>query len=148
VLASRPKRALGKTWIDADTLKAVISYRMQLMARYTSDVLVPLLRLERQHASEAGRRLLRRAKSVLSGETAFFSAREQQRLASLLEQYQSLKVVYQFRVALQDIWNRRTASQKELLDALQDWCEKAEAAGIEVLSRFSKHIKTYVPQEA
>lgn len=148
VLLARPKCLPEKTWIDADTLKAVISYRMQVMARYTSDVMVPLLRHERKAASAAGRALLHRAKAILSGEASFLSAAQQQRLASLLEQFQSLRIVYQYRTRLQDIWNRRTATQKELLEALQEWCQQAEATGIEVLSRFAKHIKTYVPQEA
>lgn len=148
VLAARPKRLLEKTWIDADTVKAVIGYRMQVMSRYKKDVVAPLLRHEQQQATEAGRVLLRKAKAILSRETAFFSVAQQQRLASVLEQFQSLRVVYQFRMMLQDIWNRRTASQKELLDALQEWCQQAEATGIEALARFSKLIKTYVPQEA
>lgn len=147
VLSASPKRVPEKTWIDADTLKAVIGYRMQVMARYTSDVVAPLLRHEQQQASGAGRALLRKAKAILAGETAFFSAIQQQRLTTVLEQFQSLRVVYQFRVKLQDIWNRRTASQKELLEALQEWCQQAEATGIEALARFSRRIKTYVPQE-
>jgi stearoyl-CoA desaturase (delta-9 desaturase) len=71
---------------------------------------------------------------------------QQVRLASLLENFQSLRVVYQFRVRLQEIWSRSTLTQKELLDALQEWCHQAEATRIEVLTRFSSLLKTYVPQ--
>ena len=55
-------------------------------------------------------------------------------------------MVYQFRENLQAIWGRSTASQKELLDALQEWCQQAEATGIDVLRHFSARLKTYVPQ--
>jgi stearoyl-CoA desaturase (delta-9 desaturase) len=68
-------------------------------------------------------------------------------LASVLENFHSLRVVYQFRIALQDIWSRRTANQKELIEALQEWCRQAEATGIEALNRFASHLKTYMPQE-
>ena len=49
---------------------------------------------------------------------------------------------------LQEIWNHSTASQKELIEALQDWCQQAEASGMEALLRFAKQLRTYVPQEA
>ena len=67
--------------------------------------------------------------------------------SKVLENFQSLRVIYQFRIKLQDIWARSTASQKELLDALQEWCQQAEATGIETLRRFAARLKTYVPQE-
>lgn len=148
ILLSKPKQSLQKNWIDADTLKAIISYRMQVMRSYKNEVLIPLLLQEKQQASEKGQALLRKAKAVLSRETSFFSPQQQERLTLVLEQFQSLRVVYQFRMMLQDIWSRKEASQKELLEALQNWCREAEETGIEVLSRFAKVIKTYVPQEA
>lgn len=70
------------------------------------------------------------------------------RLANVLENFQSLSVVYQFRLKLQDIWSRSTTSQKELLEALQDWCHQAESTGNQALLRFSQRLKTYVPLEA
>lgn len=135
-----------KTYIDTDTLKAIISYRFQVMSRYTREVVMPALREEKKRAGKAGGSLLHRAKTVLIRDASIMKASQQRRLAKVLENFQSLRVVYQFRIKLQEIWGRSTASQKELLEALQDWCQQAEATGIEVLLRFANQIKTYVPQ--
>ncbi|OGT42701.1 MAG: aminotransferase [Gammaproteobacteria bacterium RIFCSPHIGHO2_12_FULL_40_19] len=149
-----PKRVFSKlqtlptkTSIDTDTLTAIITHRFQVMARYTGEVILPALQEERKRASKTSLRLLARARTILVRETTLMPTAQKTRLANLLENFQSLRVVYQFRLKLQDIWSRSTATQKELLDALQEWCQQAEATGIETLRRFSGHLKTYVPQE-
>lgn len=137
-----------KTSVDTDTLKAVISNRLQIMSRYTRDVILPVLNEEKKRASKAGRELLSKARTALVRDASIMQAAQKTRLANVLENFQGLYVTYQFRMKLQDIWSKSTASQKELLEALQDWCHQAEATGIEVLRKFSNRLKTYVPQEA
>jgi len=139
------KTSAGKTQIDVDTLKALISYRLQLMANYSRDVMLPALRDERARASEAGKTLLARAKAALTREDFIMKPAQKKSLATILENFHSLRTVYQYRMTLQDIWSRRAASQKELLEALQEWCKQAEATGIETLRNFSLRLKTYVP---
>lgn len=141
----KPKMLAGKNFIDTDTLKALITYRFQVLARYSREVMQPMLREERKRASTASRLLLKRARTILVRDDFLMEAAQKTRLAKVLENFQSLSLVYQFRQKLQDIWNRSTASQKELLDALQDWCQQAEATGNEALRRFSRLLKTYVP---
>jgi stearoyl-CoA desaturase (delta-9 desaturase) len=149
---AKPKRVLpkihvepNKDQIDADTLSALITYRLQVMARYAREVMLPALREERKRAEKTSRQLLRRAGTVLVRDSSMMKASQSQRLARLLENFQSLRTVYQYRVKLQAIWAQKTASQKELLDALQEWCRQAEATGIEALARFSRRLKTMVP---
>lgn len=142
----QPKMVSTKKDIDLDTLKAVISYRFQLMSHYSREVIMPVLREEKKRAGKASRLLLRRAKTVLVRDESIMKASQQLRLATVLENFHALRVTYQFRMKLQEIWSRSTASQKELIDALQDWCQQAEATGIETLRRFSARLKTYVPQ--
>lgn len=144
----KPKMILSKNQIDNDTLKAIITYRFQLMSRYAVEVVMPALQEERKHACKHGRLLLSRARTLLVRDASIMKASQQARLTTLLEQFQSLRVVYQFRLKLQAIWSKSTASQKELLDALQEWCQQAEATGIEALFIFSNRLKMYVPSEA
>jgi stearoyl-CoA desaturase (Delta-9 desaturase) len=144
----KPRYLPTKNHIDVDTLKAVITYRFQVMSRYTGEVILPALREEKKRAGKASRALLRRAGTVLVRDSSIMKASQTLRLTTVLDNFHSLRVVYQFRMKLQDIWTRKTATQKELLEALQDWCHQAEATGIEVLLRFANHLKTYMPREA
>lgn len=142
------KVAPSKTSIDTDTLKAVITYRFQIMARYAGEVILPALQEERKRATKTSRLLLHHARSLLIRDAFLMQTSQKACLAKVLENFQSLQVVYQFRVKLQEIWGRSTASQKELLEALQEWCQQAESTGIEALRRFVHRLKTYVPREA
>lgn len=138
----------GKTSVDLDTLKAVITNRFQVMANYSKEVIFPVFQEERRRVGEKGQAMLRRVRKLLIRETSLVKPEKMQQLTTVLEQHQGLKIVYQFRLNLQNIWARSTATQKELVEALQEWCRQAEATGIEALREFVKHIKAYVPQQA
>jgi len=136
-----------KNAIDSETLSVVITNRLQIMARYTRDVVVPALKDEKKRAGKASQRLYLRAKTLLVRDSSIISASQKARLAAILETSHSLQVVYQYRMKLQEIWGRTTASQKELLEALQEWCKQAEATGIDVLLRFANTLKMFTPWE-
>lgn len=138
----------NKKDIDIDTLTALITHRLQVMSRYTREVVLPAISEERKRAGKTGQALLQRARTLLIRDSSIMKTSQKIRLARVLENFQSLRVIYQFRMKLQDIWSASTASQKELIEALQDWCQQAEATRIEALSRFSNRLKTYVPQQA
>jgi stearoyl-CoA desaturase (delta-9 desaturase) len=147
-VAPRPVLAPGKTSVDIETLKAVLTNRFQVMARYGKEVILPVLREERRRAGEAGSAMLSRMRTLLIRETSLVEISDQQKLEKVLENHRNLNVVYQFRMKLQSIWARSTASQKDLVESLQEWCKQAEATGIEVLKDFVGHLKAYVPQQA
>jgi len=149
---AKPKRVIPKaklvsekTDVDVDTIKAILTHRFQVMSRYSKDVILPVLKEERRRAGQAGNTMLRKMKKLLIRETSLVKPEKQQELAAVLENHIALNVVYQLRLRLQNIWARSTATQKELVDALQEWCKQAEATRLEVLNNFVKHLKTYVP---
>ena len=136
-----------KTGVDAETIKAVVLNRFQVMANYAKTVIAPALQEEKKRAGAVGHALLGQARVLLVREMSLLKLPHQVRLAEVLEQFHSLKVVYDFRLKLQAIWSRSTATQKELIDALHEWCKQAEATGIDALLKFSRHLKTYVTKD-
>ena len=109
---------------------------------------MPVLKEERRRAGEAGCAMLRRMRTLLIREPSLVNPLHLENLNKTLEQYGALNIVYQFRLRLQNIWAKRTATQAELLEALQDWCRQAEASGIKVLNDFVNQLKAYMPQRA
>lgn len=149
---AKPKRvppkaviAKGKTTVDLDTVKAILTNRFQVMANYTKEVVFPVLREERRRAGVAGQNMLRRARKLLVRDAMLIDQSGQKDLAGVLEKHRALQVVYQFRLKLQNIWAKSAATQKELVEALQEWCRQAEATGIDALREFVKHLKAHVP---
>lgn len=145
-----PKAVLvkGKSSVDIDTLKALLSHRFQVLAHYSKDVILPVLRDERRRAGQASQNMLNRVRKLLVRDTSLIDQSAQKDLENVLDKHRSLAVVYQYRLKLQSIWAKSTATQKELLESLQEWCHQAEATGINALREFVSHLKTYMPQRA
>jgi stearoyl-CoA desaturase (delta-9 desaturase) len=138
----------GKLNADIDTVKAVISNRFQVMSHYYKTVIRPVLYLEKSQLvdNKQDKHLFHRAGSLLRRES--LSPVAQTRLQALLARYERLQLVYSYRQTLQNIWLKAATSQKELLEALQQWCKQAEDSGIDVLRQFAAQLKGYMPYAA
>lgn len=142
-------RDAGKVQVDLDTVRAVIGNRFQIMSYYYNRVVRPILKNERSSTeSKVDKRLFQRAGRLLRRQDILLSPRAKTRLQALLESCEQLRTVYNYKQSLQNIWLKTASSQKELVDALQQWCKQAEESGLEVLRQFALQIKGYVPQPA
>jgi stearoyl-CoA desaturase (delta-9 desaturase) len=144
-----PKLAMdkGKLQVDIDTVKAVIANRFQVMSNYYKSVIRPILKQEKHNSIENKdeKKLFSRAGSLLRRENRLLTAKAKVRLSNLLEAREQLRVVYDYKQSLQSIWLKTASSQKELIEALQQWCRQAEESGLEVLRQFAQQLKGYVP---
>jgi len=145
-----PKLAMeeGKLHVDLDTVKAVISNRFQVMSYYYKNVVRPILKREKQVpvTDKSEKKLFQRAGRLLRLQDSLLSPRSKERLHALLERREQLRVVYNYRQSLQNVWLKTATSQKELVEALQNWCKQAEESGLDVLHQFAQQIKAFVPK--
>ena len=138
----------GKERVDIDTLRAVFANRLNVMSNYAREVLLPVLREEYRCRNGACRKQLRSARRLLIRHPAILDARSRSMLEGVLERFATLRTVYQYREQLQGIWNRSAASHEHLVQALQDWCQRAEATGVQALQEFARRLKGYSLQTA
>jgi len=129
---------------DLNTVSALVRGRVQVMAFYARDVLLPTLRHEAELASGQCRRRLRRARASLIREQSLVAGREERRLTRALAQSQRLTTVYQYRLRLQQLWaGTQRHSSESLLQALRSWCADAEATGIQALVDFAQRLRGF-----
>ena len=122
--------------IDLETVKAVIMARLHVLRDYASHVTIPTMKLELSEAGNKVRKLLVREDSLLD-DTA------RQNLNLLLEKNERLKVVHEFRMRLQKLWESSTLSNEKLVESFRHWCEEAEKSGVEALERFAQRLRGY-----
>lgn len=142
-LPPKLQQSVAKSHLELETLKTIIANKFQVMSHYSRAVILPVLREEKLKAGAAGRDLFRRAKVLLVRSEALMDETSKQGIVKVLEGRQALTQVYQYRLKLQEIWERTTASQVELMEALQEWCKQAESTGIAALSNFALRLKGY-----
>jgi stearoyl-CoA desaturase (delta-9 desaturase) len=137
-----------KKQVDFETVKAVIGNRFQIMSYYYKWVARPILKLEKQSpsANKDEKKLLQQAGRLLRLQENLLSPIAKTRLQTLLATREKLRLVYNYKQSLQNIWLKTAATQKDLVDALQQWCKQAEDSGLDVLSQFAKQIKCFEPK--
>ena len=142
-IAPRPVIVPGKARVDLDSVKGVISNRMQVMSQYAKNVLGKVYEEELDRADHAKRPLLRRVKILLVREESRLTRDARARLDAALKHSQALQTVYLYKGKLQAIWQERTASHERLRQSLQEWCREAEESGIRALQEFAKTLPMY-----
>jgi len=136
-------RVEGKGSMDMDTAMAILNNRFQIMAQYRKLVIAPLVTQELARVDASVRHQFRRAKRLLSRETSLLDDRHHVRIQTMLEHSHALKVIYEKRLALQQIWARTSSNGHDMLAAMKDWIHEAEASGIHSLHEFATQLKTY-----
>ncbi len=130
-----------KSNVDLNTAKAVIRHRFQIMSDYYKWVIVPTLQDENRHIKNTKERdLLIGAKRLLRQDTT----KKTPHLQILLNRFEQLRLVYNYRLSLQQIWLKKVSSQMELIESLDQWCKKAEESGLAELHQFSLRLRSYV----
>jgi stearoyl-CoA desaturase (delta-9 desaturase) len=147
-LAPVPHIVAHKERADMDTLRAVFLNRLHVMSNYAREVLVPVLRQEYHCSDGACRHWLRKTRRLLVRNPESMDDSSRSVLEGVLERFATLRTVYQFRERLRDIWGRSTTSHEKLLQALQEWCQQAEATGVQSLQEFAQRLKGYSLQPA
>ena len=132
--------------VDQDNLKAIIVTRMHVLRDYTRHVTLPVLRMEK--AKAAGDRALTRARKLMVRQPQLLDDAAKERLRELLSENAALETVHEFRERLQALWSGANVSNERLLAQLKDWCNEAEASGIQVLEEFAARLRGYQLQMA
>jgi stearoyl-CoA desaturase (delta-9 desaturase) len=140
-VAPRPRFAAPRHELDERTVNALFTHRLHVLRAYARHVVLPvcreLARREPRGALPPGTpRLLTRHPAVLAEEA-------RRRLRELLEKYEVLRRVIDYRESLQQLWNEAAANQGRALMPLREWCRRAEGSGIAALREFAQGLPAY-----
>jgi stearoyl-CoA desaturase (delta-9 desaturase) len=147
-LAPRAVSSRGRHSIDSDTVRAVVSQRFYILKRYGQIVIRPALREARRNTDRMGRRLIQRARTLLTREDIPADREAKEVIARLLQQDQTLATIYQFKQQLKEVWSRTSAGQPGRVERLQAWCAASEQSGIRALEEFAQFLRGYRLQPA
>ncbi|KQV54138.1 MULTISPECIES: fatty acid desaturase [unclassified Duganella] len=141
----KPKFDPAKVKADFETLQSVIANRYDVMAKYAKSVKhawkEELAQLKDKPQLET--RFLKSSRKLLQREPGKLEAPQKQQLVELFQHSKALETMHNMRVELGVLWERSQLSREELVQRLQDWCERAEASGIKSLQEFSMRLRSY-----
>jgi stearoyl-CoA desaturase (delta-9 desaturase) len=141
----KPKFDPAKVKADFETLQSVIANRYDVMAKYAKSVKhawkEELAQLKDKSQLES--RFLKSSRKLLQREPGKLEAPQKQQLVELFQHSKALETMHNMRVELGMLWERSHFTRDELVQKLQDWCERAEASGIKSLQEFSMRLRSY-----
>jgi stearoyl-CoA desaturase (Delta-9 desaturase) len=140
-VAPRPHLERKRNELDAETVHALFTNRMHVLREYARHVVLPVCR-ELARKEPRGSVPARTSKLLIRHPTLL--AEEARRaLRELLERYEVLRRVVEYREGLQHLWNETSANQARAVGQLKEWCAKAETSGIRALREFSLGLSAY-----
>lgn len=143
-IAPKPQKDPNKQELDVDTIKAIIHNRFHVLSQYHKQVMIPVIKEQKAVMQKQEKEIFRKARALLTREPNLATEKEQQRIDRMLEQNQSIKLIYEKSHELQEIWKRHPGSRiPEKVQAMIEWCKQAEQSGIEVLEEFAAQLKSY-----
>ncbi len=146
-LAPTPKFVAAKGQVDAETLQSVIAYRYDVMAHYAQS-LKQTLKEELQRLKDSRRpetAALESAKGWVVLDTNKWSEQHHAVLNDIYAASSKLKTLIEMRLELAKVWDRSSLSKEQLVQMLQDWCQRAEASGVHALQELAHRMRRYAP---
>jgi stearoyl-CoA desaturase (delta-9 desaturase) len=142
-LAPTPNIVRNRSNIDAETVRALFTNRMHVLRDYRRRVIRPVFRELTKQQSEAV--LAPAAAKLLVRHPKLLDERAHQQLRELLDQYEVLRTVIEFRDRLQQLWDETSASRSRALQQLRELCTQAEGSRLLALRKFALRLRGYAP---
>ncbi|MDB6009403.1 MAG: aminotransferase [Gammaproteobacteria bacterium] len=140
-VAPRPHLEHRRSQLDADTVNALFTNRMHVLREYARRVVLPVCReLARREPKGSVPAMTPR---LLISHPTLLAEEAKRALRELLERYEVLCRVVEYREGLQHLWNDASANQARAVGQLKEWCARAEASGIRALREFSLGLPAY-----
>jgi stearoyl-CoA desaturase (delta-9 desaturase) len=128
---------------DAETIKALLSHRFQVMTDYFRGVIAPTLREEAAQAGAKLKAMPRALRKALGNGGRWLDEHSRERLHEFVRQRPRLALVCEFRARLAAVLERGNGAGDAMLKNLQDWCHEAEATGVHALQDFAARLRGY-----
>jgi stearoyl-CoA desaturase (Delta-9 desaturase) len=139
-VAPRALTEAPRPMVDLETVRTLITARMDVLRNYARTVTLPVLKAEA--AASAGRLSLR-VKRLLVRHPCMLDERARARLQQVLADNAALRTVHEFRDRLAVLWSGSIGNNERLTAHLREWIREAEASGIERLQEFARSLKGY-----
>ena len=140
-VAPRPHLERRRREVDADTVQALFTNRMHVLRDYARRVVLPVCRELKRREPEGAVPAI--APQLLIRHPSLLAEEARRRLRELLERYEVLRRVVEYREGLQQAWEEASAGRA--LAQLLEWRRRAEESGIAALREFAQALPAYAP---
>ena len=119
--------------ITEQTISSISTLRYEVMSSFWKSI--------KQEMNAAGVRAEGRIKSMLKLNPKKLNAPSMLEVRAFLDSHASIKKMYEMREELRAIWSNAAITKADAVNALKDWCERAEQSHIQAMAALSQKLK-------
>lgn len=131
------------TSMDLDSVKAMLTHKVNLLQLYLKEVVKPSIHAEFKNRTKSFKKRSNEFLNSMSLDWRFLDDESKELMKQYIKTAPSIETIIQFRNELKAIWESKGKSTEQMIEALKDWCQKAEKSGVEVLQNFAQKLQTY-----
>jgi stearoyl-CoA desaturase (delta-9 desaturase) len=139
-VAPRALEAEPRATVDLETVKTLITVRMDVLRNYARSVTLPVLRAE---AARGVAGVSLRIRALLVRHPRLLDEQAAAQLQGVFDASAALRTVHEFRERLAVLWSGTIGDNDRLIQHLGEWLREAEASGIEALQTYARSLRGY-----
>ena len=129
--------------LDLDTVKAMLTHKVNLLQVYVKDVVKPAMAEEYTNRTKSLKKSTDKFLNSMSIDWRFLDDDAKEVLKQYINTSPTIETIIQYREDLKDIWESNGKSADQMIEAIKEWCHNAEKSGVVALQVYAKKLQTY-----
>ena len=121
----------------------MLTHKVNLLQVYIKDVVKPAISQEYKLRSKQLRKTRKQFLKSMSLDWQFLDENSKQLFKQYMQTSPSIATILKYRDELKEIWECKGQTTEQMIEAIKQWCLKAEQSGVEVLQNYAKKLQTY-----
>jgi stearoyl-CoA desaturase (delta-9 desaturase) len=129
--------------IDLEAVKAMLTHKVNLLQVYVKDVVKPAIAQEFNQRSKQIRTSSDKFLNSMSIDWRFLDEEARELFSQYIHTSPTIETIIKYRDELKEIWETKGKSTEQMIEAIREWCHKAEKSGVEALQIYAQKLQTY-----
>jgi len=143
ILEQRNDLADSANTVDLEAVKAMLTHKVNLLQVYVKDVIKPAISQEYDLRSLQFKKSSDKFLNSMSIDWRFLDDEAREIFKQYINTSPTIETIIRYRDELKEIWEAKGKSTDQMIEAVREWCQKAEKSGVEVLQVYAKKLQTY-----
>jgi stearoyl-CoA desaturase (delta-9 desaturase) len=129
--------------VDLESVKAMLTHKVNLLQIYLKEVVKPTLQAEYQNKTNNFKKRSQEFLNSMSLDWRFLDEESKNLMLQYIKTAPSIETIIEYRNELKAIWESKGKSTEQMIEAIREWCHRAEKSGVETLQNFAQKLQTY-----
>ena len=137
------EQSKSKNSVDLEAVKAMLTHKVNLLQVYVKDVVKPAIQEEYDARSSKFKKSSNKLINSMSIDWRFLDDETKEIFKQYINTSPTMETLIKFRDELKEIWDSNGKTTEQMIEAIKEWCNKAEKSGVDVLQAYARKLQTY-----